>query len=63
MSKLALKNNPILRSEQVLNALIAIVRPYLPLDLRNTRITADDILAVLGYACANHVSMDAAFMN
>jgi putative transposase len=43
-----------------LNALIAIVRPYLPLDLRNTRITANDVIAVLGYASANRVSMDAA---
>jgi len=60
MSKLALKNNRILRSQQVLSALIAIVRPYLPLDLRNTRITADDIIAILGYASANRVSMDAA---
>jgi len=60
MSKLTLKNNPILRSQQVLNALIAIVRPHLPLDLRNTRITADDIIAVLGYASAHRVSMDAA---
>src|SRR4030066_957405 len=59
MSKLVLKNNPILRSQQVLNALIAIVRPYLPLNLQNTRITADDIIAVLGYASANRVSMDA----
>ena len=60
MSKLALKNNPILRSQQVLNAFIVIVRPHLPLDLQNTRITADDILAVLGYASANRISMDAA---
>jgi len=60
MSKLALKNNRILRSQQVLNALIAIMRRYLPLDLKNTRITADDIIAVLGYASANRVSMDAA---
>jgi len=59
MSKLVLKNNLILRSQQVLNALIAIVRPYLPLNLQNTRITADDIIAVLGYASANRVSMDA----
>jgi hypothetical protein len=43
MSKLAIKNNQILRSQQVLNALIAIVRPYLPLDLQNTRITAEDL--------------------
>lgn len=60
MSKPTIKNNRILRSEQVLNALIAVVRPYLPLDLQNTRITADDILAVLGYASANRISMEAA---
>ena len=60
MSKLALKNNRNLRSQQVLSALIAIVRPYLSLDLQNTRITADDIIAVLGYASANRISMDAA---
>jgi len=60
MSKLAHKNNRILRSQQVLNAFIAIVRPYLPLDLRNTRITAEDIIAVLGYASVHRISMDAA---
>jgi len=54
------KNNRILRSQQVLNALIAVVRPYLPLDLQNTRITAEDILAVLGYASANRINPDAA---
>ena len=60
MSKRTLKNNPILRSQQVLSALIAVVRPYLPLDLKNTRITADDIIAILGYASAHRISMDAA---
>jgi len=60
MSKLAVKNNRILRSQQVLNALIAIVRPYLLLDLRNTRITAEEIIAVLGYASVHRISMDAA---
>ena len=60
MSKPAIKNNRILRSQQVLSALIAILRRYLPLDLKNTRLTADDIIAVLGYASANRVSMDAA---
>ncbi|MCI0549382.1 MAG: transposase [Anaerolineae bacterium] len=55
-----IKNNRILRSQQVLNALIAVVRPYLPLDLQNTGITADDILAVLGYASANRISTEAA---
>jgi hypothetical protein len=60
MSKLALKNNRILRSQQVLNALIAIVRLYLPLDLQNTRITAEDIIAILGYSSVHRISMDAA---
>jgi putative transposase len=60
MSKPVLKNNRVLRSQQVLNALILAVRPYLPLDLRNTRITAEDIIAVLGYASVHRVSMDAA---
>ena len=54
------KNNRNLQSKQVLNALITIVRPYLPLDLQNTRITAEDIIAVLGYASANRISADAA---
>jgi hypothetical protein len=48
-------NNRILRSQQVLNALIAILRPYLPLDLQNTRITAEDIIAVLGYASVHRI--------
>ncbi len=60
MSKPTIKNNRILRSQQVLNTLIAVVRPNLPLDLRNTRITADDILAVLGYASAHRISVQAA---
>jgi putative transposase len=60
MSKLAVRNNRNLRSQQVLNALIAIMRPYLPLDLQNTRITAEDIIAVLGYASVHRISMDAA---
>ena len=60
MSKPVVKNNRILRSQQVLNALIAVVRPHLPLDLHNTRITAEDIIAVLGYASANRISTDAA---
>ncbi len=60
MSKPTIKNNRILRSQQVLNALIAVIRPNLPLDLQNTRITAEEILAVLGYASANRISMEAA---
>lgn len=60
MSKPTIKNNRKLQSQQVLNALIGVVRPYLPLDLQNTRITAEDIIAVLGYASGNRISMDAA---
>jgi len=60
MSKPIIKNNRITLSQQVLNALIFIVRRYLPLELRNTRITEDDIIAVLGYASANRTSIDAA---
>lgn len=60
MSKPTIKNNRILRSQQVLNALIAVVRPYLPLDLQNTRISAEDIIGVLGYASANRISTEAA---
>jgi len=60
MFKRTVKNNRILKFQQVLNALIAIVRPYLPLDLRNTRITAEDIIAVLGYASVHRMSIDVA---
>ena len=56
----SLKNNPILRSQQVLNAFAVIARRHLPLELKNTRITADDIIAVLGYASANRISLDGA---
>lgn len=54
------KNNRILRSQQVLNALLAVVLPNLPLDLQKTRITAEDIISVLGYASANRISTEAA---
>jgi len=60
MPKPVIKNNRILRSQQVLNALIAVVRPHLPLGLQNTRMTAEDIPAVLGYASAHGISTDAA---
>jgi hypothetical protein len=60
MSKPTIKNNRILRSQQVLKALIAVVRPYVPLDLQKTRITAEDIIAVLGYASAHRISFEGA---
>jgi putative transposase len=39
---------------------MAVVRPYLRLELQNTRMRADDIIAVLGYASANRISAEAA---
>ncbi len=60
MSKPTIKNNRILRSTQVLNTFIAVVHPYLPLDLQNTRIRAEDLISVLGYASANRISTEAA---
>ncbi len=60
MSKPIQKDNPVLRSQQVLDAFTSIVRRHLPLDLQNTRITTEDILAVLGYASVHRTSIDAA---
>jgi putative transposase len=60
MFKPTIKNNRKIQTQQVLNALIRVVRPYLPLDLQNTRITAEDIIAILGYASAHRISTDAA---
>ena len=60
MSKPVIKNNRIPLTQQVLQTLIYIMQKYLPLELRNTRITEEDIYAVLGYASANRTSIDAA---
>ena len=49
-----------IRSEQVLNAFMQVVRRNLPLDLKNTRITSDDILYVLAYANTHRLSMESA---
>ena len=43
MPKPTLKVNRTIRSEQVLEAFIRVIRPHLPLDLQGTRITASDI--------------------
>jgi Fe-S-cluster-containing hydrogenase component 2 len=60
MARLTLKSNLILQFQQVLHALLAVIRPDLPLDLQHTRITADETLPVLGYASAHRLSMEAA---
>lgn len=57
MPKPTIKINRIIRSEQVLNAFIQVVRPNLPLDLQNTRITAEDILYALAYANVHRLSI------
>ena len=49
-----------IRSEQVLNAFVEVVRKNLPLDLKNTRITAEDILYVLAYANVHRLSIESA---
>ena len=49
-----------IRSEQVLNGLVAVVRKHLPLDLKNTRITADDMIYALAYANVHRLSIASA---
>ena len=46
-----------IRSEQVLNAFIQVVRPNLPLDLQKTRITAEELLYALAYADVHRLSI------
>jgi putative transposase len=48
------------RSEQVLNAFMQVIRKNLPLDLKNTRITAEDILYALGYDNVHCLSIESA---
>lgn len=60
MSKPTHKITRTIRSEQVLNAFVEVVRKNLPLDLQNTRITAKDILYVLAYANVHRLSIESA---
>ena len=60
MSKPATKITRTIHSEQVLNAFMQVVRKNLPLDLKNTHITAEDIIYVLAYANAHRLSMASA---
>jgi len=57
MSKPTTKITRTIRSEQVLNTFVQVVRKNLPLDLKNTRITADDIIYVLAYANVHRLSI------
>jgi hypothetical protein len=60
MSKPTTKITRIIHSEQVLNTLMQVVCKNLPLDLKNTRITAEDIIYVLVYANVHRLSIESA---
>jgi len=60
MSKSAGQITRTIRSEQVLNAFMQVIRNNLPLDLKNTRITSEDIIYVLAYANVHRLSIESA---
>lgn len=60
MSKPNHKITRTIRSEQVLNAFVEVVRKNLLLDPKNTRISAEDILYVLAYANVHRLSIESA---
>lgn len=60
MSKPTTKITRTIRSEQVLKAFMEVVRKNLPLDLQNTRMTAEDLIYALGYANVHRLSIEAA---
>jgi len=60
MSKPTNKITRTIRSEQVLNAFIQVVCKNMPLDLKKTRITADDIIYALAYANVHRLSIESA---
>lgn len=60
MSKPTVKINRIIRARQVLDALTHLLRRWLPLELRNTRLTTDDLIFVLSFACVHRTSLESA---
>jgi hypothetical protein len=60
MPKPTIKVTRTIRSEQVLNAFMQVVRRNLPLDLKNTHLTAEDIIYVLVYANIHRLSIESA---
>jgi len=60
MSKPTSKITRTIRSEQVLQAFVEVVGQNLPLELKRTRITAEDILYALGYASVHRLSIESA---
>lgn len=60
MSKPTLKTTRRVHGEQVLQAFVQVVRRNLPLDLKNTYITAEEAWYLLGYATTQRTSLEAA---
>jgi len=60
MPKPTTKITRTIRSEQVLKAFMQVVYKNLPLNLKNTRITAEDIIYALGYANVHCLSIESA---
>lgn len=60
MSKPTGKINRIIRARQVLDALTYLLRRWLPLELRHTRLTPDDLIFVLSFACMHCTSVESA---
>ena len=58
MSKPIVKITRTICSEQVLKVFVEVVRRNLPLELKHTRITAEDIIYALGYANAHRLSIE-----
>jgi hypothetical protein len=53
------KPNRIIHAPQVLSALIETVKPYLPLELKGTRIAPESVLQVLAYASVQRTTVEA----
>jgi hypothetical protein len=60
MSKPADKINRTIRCEQVLKAFVEVVQKNLPLELKHTRITSEDIIYALAYANVHRLSIESA---
>lgn len=60
MPKPTIKITARICSKQVLNAFVQVVRQNLPLDLKNTRISLDDIIYALAYANVHRLSIASA---
>lgn len=60
MSKPTCKVTRTIRSEQVLSTFVEVVRKNLPLDLKKTHITCEDIIYALGYANVHRLSIESA---